>query len=259
MLLIRIGAESRGRRRRIAVDRGLALSDTNRGIRPLKTRPPFRSALLAGAAALSVIPVAHATSLIGTGYSAVGSGPVAVTAPSASTNAGSFVGTWNGLPITFWCFELTQFFNFGVEYTDYTESPASSPDLARLFEEVGGAAGATSSLVNSVAFQLAVWEIRYEAATLPNYNLTPGIPGSGSFYATSADPAALAQANTWLQNLPLTSNDTVLLLHSDNEQDFVYGTPTLRQNLPEPSPLPLLGLGVAAMMFSIRRRAAVSS
>ena len=225
----------------------------------MKIRPTFRSALLAGAVALSVIPVAHATSLIGTGYSAVGSGPVSVTAPSVSTNAGSFVGTWNGLPITFWCFELTQFFNFGVEYTDYTESPASNPDLARLFEEVGGAAGATSSLVNSVAFQLAVWEIRYETTTLPNYNLTAGTPTSGNFFATSADPAAVAQANTWLQNLPLTSSYTVSLLHSESEQDFVYGTrPPLRQNLPEPSPLPLLALGVAAMMFSIRRRASVS-
>ena len=225
----------------------------------MKTRPTFRSALLAGAVALSVIPVAHATLLIGTGYSAVGSGPVSVTAPSVSTNAGSFVGTWNGLPITFWCFELTQFFNFGVEYTDYTESPASNPDLARLFEEVGGAAGATSSLVNSVAFQLAVWEIRYETTTLPNYNLTAGTPTSGNFFATSADPAAVAQANTWLQNLPLTSSYTVSLLHSDSGQDFVYGTrPPLRQNLPEPSPLPLLGLGVAAMLFSIRRRGPVS-
>jgi len=251
--------ESRGRRRKIAVDRGLALSDMNRGIPPLKTRPTFRSALLAGAVALSVIPVAHATSLMGTGYSAVGSEPVSVTAPGASTGAGSFVGFWNGLPITFWCFELTQYFSFNVEYMDYTESPAGNPDLARLFEEVGGPAGATSSLTNSAAFQLAVWEIRYETTTLPNYNLTAGTPTSGNFFATSADPAAVAQANTWLQNLPLTSSYTVSLLHSDNEQDFVYATrPPLRQNLPEPSPLPLLGLGAAAMMFSIRRRAPIS-
>jgi hypothetical protein len=220
----------------------------------LKLKRTLRNTLLAGAVALSFIPVARATSLIGTGYSAVGSEPVSVTAPSASTNAGSFVGTWNGLPITFWCFELTQFFNFGVEYMDYTELPASNPDLARLFEEVGGAAGATSTLVNSVAFQLAVWEIRYETTTLPNYSLTPG-PGSGNFYATSADPAAVAQANTWLQNLPLTSTYTVSLLHSDNEQDFIYATRPLRQELPEPSPLPLLGLGAAAIMFSMRRRA----
>ncbi len=130
--------------------------------------------------------------------------------------------------------------------------------MARLFEEVGGAEGATSSLVNSVAFQLAIWEIRYETTTLPNYNLAAGIPASGNFYATSADPTAVAQANTWLQNLPLTSSYTVSLLHSDNEQDFVYGTRLpLRRDLPEPSPLPLLGLGVAAMMFSIRRRGPV--
>jgi hypothetical protein len=171
------------------------------------------------------------------------------------------VGFWNGLPITFWCFELTEFFNFNVTYTDYVESPATNPDLARLFEEVGGPAGATSSLTDSAAFQLAVWEIRYETTTLPNYNLTPSTPTSGNFYATSADPAALAQANTWLQNLPATSSYSVSLLHSGppgNEQDFIYATRPLRQNLPEPSPLPLLGVGVAAMMFSIRRRAPLS-
>ena len=94
----------------------------------MKWRPTLRNALLAGAVALSVIPVVRATSLIGTGYSAVGSDPVSVTAPDVSTGAGSFVGTWNGLPITFWCFELTQYFYFGVEYTDYTESPARNPD-----------------------------------------------------------------------------------------------------------------------------------
>jgi acyl-coenzyme A thioesterase PaaI-like protein len=229
----------------------------------LKIRPALHNALLAGAVALSVIPVARATSLIGTGYSAVGSEPVSVTAPSASTNAGSFVGTWNGLPITFWCFELTEFFYFNVEYTDYVELPlVGYGDVARLFQEVGGTAGATSTLVKSAAFQLAIWEIRYESLKLPNsqpiYNLTPGTLTSGNFYATSADSAAVAQANTWLQHLPATSTYSVSLLHSGppgNEQDFIYERPPLRQNLPEPSPLPLLGLGVAAMMFSIRRRA----
>ncbi len=215
----------------------------------MKIRPTLRSTLLAGALALSAIPVADATSLIGTGYSAVGSEPVSVTAPSASTGAGAFVGTWNGVPITFWCFELTQFFYFNVEYFDYTEGPVGYPDVARLFEEVGGPAGATSSLVKSAAFQLALWEIRYETTT-PTYNLS-----TGSFYVTSADPLAVSQANTWLQNLPSTSTWSVSLLHSADEQDFVHGDhPPGRQNLPEPSPLPLLGLGVAAMMFSMRRR-----
>ena len=225
----------------------------------MKIRPMLRSTLLASAVALSALPVAHATSLIGTGYSAVGSEPVSVTSPSANTNAGSFVGFWNGLPITFWCFELTEFFNFNVTYMDYVELPLTGyDDVARLFQEVGGPAGATSTLTRSAAFQLAIWEIRYETTTLPNYSLTSG---SGNFYATSADPAAVAQANTWLQNLPATSTYQVSLLHSGppgNEQDFVYATQPLRQNLPEPSPLPLLGLGVAAMMFSMRRRASIS-
>jgi hypothetical protein len=222
----------------------------------LKIRPTLLRRLLAGAFALGAMPVAHA-SLIGTGYSAVGSAPVSVTAPSVSTNAGAFVGTWNELPFTFWCFELTEFFSFNTEYFDYTESPVSYPDVARLFEEVGGAAGATSSLVNSVAFQLALWEIRYETTGI--YNVASGSGTSGSFYATSADPAAVVQANAWLQNLPLTSSYSVSLLHSGspgNEQDFVYGTPPpSRQTVPEPSTLPLLGLGALAIMFSMRRRA----
>ena len=213
----------------------------------MKIQSILHSTLLAGAVALSAIPVARA-SLIGTGYSSVGSEAVSVTAPSFSGKAGSFVGTWNGLPFTFWCFELTEFFSFNTEYFDYTESPVGYPDAALLFEEVGGAAGATSTLVKSVAFQLALWEIRYETS-LSGYDLT-----SGSFYVTSGDPAAVAQATTWLQNLPPTSSYTAYLLHSDNEQDFVYGTKPPLGQIPEPSPLPLLGLGVAAMMFSMRRR-----
>jgi hypothetical protein len=222
----------------------------------VRIRSTLLHALLASAIALTCVSDSRA-SLIGTGYSAVGSGPVSVTTPTVSTHAGSFVGLWNSVPFTFWCFELTQYFYFNVEYFDYTESPVSYPDVARLFEEVGGAAGATSSLLNSVAFQLALWEIRYE--TTPIYNLAPGGATSGSFYATSADPAAVAQATYWLHNLPLTSSYSVSLLHSGepgNEQDFVYASrPPLRQTVPEPSSGLLLGLGLAALMLSMRRRA----
>src|SRR5205814_1017264 len=117
--------------------------------RPVKFRPALLRTLIAAAITSSAVNVAHA-SLIGTGYSAVGSSPVSVTSPAASTNAGSFVGTWNSVPFTFWCFELTEYFSFNVEYFDYTESLVGYADVARLFAAAGGVAGATSSLVNSV-------------------------------------------------------------------------------------------------------------
>jgi hypothetical protein len=42
------------------------------------------------------------------------------------------------------------------------------------------------------------------------------------------------------------------LLHSDTNQDFIYGTPPLLLEAPEPASLLLIGAALAAMLFALR-------
>src|SRR5215470_4101821 len=98
----------------------------------------YRALLGASACcALCVAPVAQAD-LIGTDF-AKGSQTFDVTAPTANNvPTGAFTGFFNGQPITFFCFELTQYFQFGVSYPDYSASNPSNAQfdlLSRLFSE----------------------------------------------------------------------------------------------------------------------------
>jgi hypothetical protein len=160
-------------------------------------------------------------------------------------------------PLLFWCAELTQTFSFGVVYTNnYTSSPLGNPLLSQLFTEVGGSASATSTIVGSAAFQLAIWEILFEGGTYGGLNVS-----SGNFRATGAAgdagaAAAIAQANTWLAGLSAGSpaTTTLFLLHSDSNQDFITDTTSPLLLTPEPGSLALLGVGILAAMFTMRRR-----
>jgi hypothetical protein len=161
-----------------------------------------RRALCAVAAgtALCVAPLARATHLHPTGL-ANGDEIFNVKIPSANNvPTGAFKGTWNGTPIVFFCFELTQFFSFGPTYTDYTASNPSNPTftlLGELFTE--RFAHALDSPANSAAFQLAVWEIRYETGS-------PTDLRAGSFHVLSDNghTATVDAANYLLTHLPRT-------------------------------------------------------
>jgi hypothetical protein len=171
--------------------------------------------------------------------------------------AGGFAGTWSGTPITFWCVQLNQFFNWGNTYSDYTASKPGGllyTTLGRLFTEVGGSANATSTTMSPAAFQLAVWEIVYQ--NVAGFNLL-----SNAFHVTddNGNAAAVAQAKILLANMPALSLYTVTLLHSEDEQDFTFANPTLPLLVPEPSPLPLVALGLAAMVVALRRRDGTAS
>jgi hypothetical protein len=211
-----------------------------------------RRAVLAATAgaALCAVPVAHADSLHTIGF-ANGSEIFSVTAPSANNvQTGAFSGTWNGSPIVFFCFELTQYFSFGNTYYDYTASNPSGPTftlLSELFTE--GFAHALDSPDNSAAFQLAIWEILYE-------NTSPTDLRGGSFHVLSDNghTATVNEANYLLTHLPSTGLYAITLLDSPEHQNFIFGTLSLRQ-VPEPSPLPLVGIGLAAMILvALRRR-----
>ena len=179
--------------------------------------------------------------------------------------AGGFTGVWHSgttpdvlTPITFWCFELAQYFSPGTSYTGYTASALVSPattELAQLFEEAFAFAG--TSTVYSAAFQLAIWDIEYDSG---NRNVNSG----AGFYATggSADSAlARTQANVWLAHLDdyTGAGWAFTRLSNTRHQDFIVGNmppaACCTRELPEPPVLPLLmaAMGVLALVESRRR------
>ncbi len=173
---------------------------------------------------------------------------VSVTLPTYGGQAGGFVGTWDGNPIQVWCYELTQSFNFGTVYTDYSiGTPSNEGLLSALFQEAY--AMATTSAMNSAAFQLAVWEILYD----PGLDLY-----SGTFHTTRSGNATDALAQTWLAGLGgFSDKGDIILYHSGDHQDFIGRKPP--GELPEPGPLALIGAGLAALLAVVRRRRALPS
>ena len=173
-------------------------------------------------------------------------------------STGAFVGTEDpgAIPITFFCFQLTESFSFGnpYAYDDSAVSGGKYDTLGELFTEAF--ATATASPLNSAAFQLAVWEILEE--TTPG-SLSPGV-GQGSFYVTNdhGNAATVAAANALIAGLPSTSTYGIRLLNSDTNQDFVYGVTSTLFKVPEPGPLSLVARGAdrALRRTSSRRREA---
>lgn len=168
---------------------------------------------------------------------------VDVTTPPYGGQAGGFVGTWDGSPIQVWCNELTQTFNFGTAYTDYSlGTPANEGLLSALFQEAY--AMSTTSAMNSAAFQLAIWEILYDG-DLSLY--------SGSFHTNRVANATDLLAESWLAGLGgFADKGDIILYSSGDHQDFIGRAPS--SNLPEPGPLALIGMGLFAMLVSHRRR-----
>lgn len=153
-------------------------------------------------------------------------------------------------PLLFWCVQLTETFSFGTVYGNYTSSPLGNTLLSQLFTEVGGSVAANSTIDSSAAFQLSIWEILFEGGTYGGLNVS-----SGNFQATG-NAAVITQANIWLAGLTASSPATtaLFLLSSPDHQDFITDTNTPLLQTPEPGSLALLGIGILAAMFAMRRR-----
>jgi hypothetical protein len=118
--------------------------------------------------------------------------------------------------------------------------------LSELFTE--GFAHALDSPASSAALELAIWEILDE-------NGSPNDLRGGSFHVLSdnGNTAPVSAANYPLTQLPSTGSYTITLLHSAENQDFVFGT-DLTRDAPEPSPRPLAGIRFIAMIVVTLRR-----
>jgi len=186
-------------------------------MRTIANMLPRATAACAVVGALALGGTAHANTLDTTGFL---NGSVGLTvhqgALTENVSAGGFTGKWHSggtpdvlSPITFWCFELTQYFSPGTSYPGYTASALGGPVVSRivqLFQEAFGAAD--DSVTNSAAFQLAIWEIEYESSGLADVSLYNVSSGTG-FYATGSGvnfTAARNQANTWLAGLDAYRN-----------------------------------------------------
>ena len=216
----------------------------------------FPIAPLALAATLLGAAPAHAAvvyfSGFANGYETVN---LSLTAPNQAANeyvyAGGLSATLNGGPsFTTYCVDVYRSIGLPQTYTDYTVVPGTAHAFAnsRAYTDIGklyAEGNAVNSATAQAAFQIAIWEIAYETASV--YNLASG---SAKFSGGSADTSgALTLATSWLNALPGVTRSpyNLSVLESSGHQDQVTA-------VPEPSTFLLMATGLLGIGFVTRRR-----
>ena len=168
-----------------------------------------------------------------------------------TVSAGGLTTVLNGGPsFESYCIDLYQTINFGAppypEYTFagvghlFTNANAYS-DLGRLY----ATAGVVNDAKTEAAFQIAVWEIAYEA-TGTAYDLASGAASFANGTTTSS--GALTLASSWLANLA-SSGPAITVLDSRVHQDVIYAP------VPEPSMVFLMAAGLLGVTAAARKKA----
>jgi hypothetical protein len=173
---------------------------------------------------------------------------------NGNIGVGQLRGTLNGASFLTYCTDLFQSFSWGQSYTySLVHTGAASGFTTRQADLLGklytAAGGDAASTDDSVAFQLAVWEIMADTA--------PASVQTGNFRVLSGTSAAQRnRADGWLSAVldptAARSFDAQRLV-SSVAQDFVVFTalPPLRSSpVPEPGGVALVVLALAALAAS---------
>jgi hypothetical protein len=176
---------------------------------------------------------------------------------------GALMGEYNGgarNSFVTYCNDLYQHVSWNVNYTDYSlVATGARPGLtvaeAAMLGRLYTTAGAVDTHDETVAFQLAVWELTHDA--------TPGDIRSGSFSIDGGGTATqLSLAQTWLNaatSSGTASNYVVSRLYSPTAQDFLVASHVnfnqTDGHLPEPTGLALAAAALVALGMT-RRKAA---